>query len=39
MSNVNTGWTIGVTILVLLLSLSFVYTGSGPHPSAVTQQK
>jgi hypothetical protein len=42
MTSVKTGWTIGGAILVLLLTLSFFYTGRGPHPSApnaVTQSQ
>jgi hypothetical protein len=35
MSSVKTGWVIGGVILVLLLSVSTVYTGRGTH--AVTQ--
>ena len=37
MTNVNTGWTIGVAILVLLVGLSFFYTGRGPHLRRRTQ--
>ncbi|YBW37914.1 hypothetical protein ACMYR2_0405 [Nitrobacter sp. TKz-YC01] len=38
MSSVKTGWIIGGAILVLLVSLSSFYTGSGTHsPNTATQ--
>jgi hypothetical protein len=40
MSNVYKGWAIGGAILVLLVSISYVYTGRGPQPSnAATQSQ
>lgn len=39
MSSVKTGWIIGGTILVLLVSVSTVYTGRGTHPTNTTAQQ
>lgn len=38
MSSVKTGWIIGGAILVLLVSVSTVYTGRGTHSSPTAAQ-
>lgn len=38
MSSVYKGWAIGGAILALLVTLSYVYTGSGTHSSHAAAQ-
>jgi hypothetical protein len=38
MSSVRTGWIIGGAILVLLVSVSTVYTGRGTHSANTAAQ-
>lgn len=38
MSSVRTGWIIGGAILVLLVSVSTVYTGRGTHSASTAAQ-